>query len=1795
MSNGIGLTGYYYDHSGKSPDFANLVFTRIDPTIDFNWENETPDPRLDNNTFAVRWLGQIEPLYSEEYTFYTTSSDGIRLWIDGELLIDDWNIQAPTENQATVTLEAGKQYDIRIDYHEYLENAVSQFEWSSTSQAREIVPSSQLYPDTLDRGNAGVLELTASEFSYNEDGTSIAAVTVSRTGGWSGEVAVTLNLSDETAASPQDYDSTPITVRFADGDTTDKVITLPIIDDDLVEGDETLQLTLSDLVGSASIGTQDSATVTIVDDDFVAPTPPGRGSGLTGYYYDYNGAVPDFSNLVLTRTDSIVDFNWQNDSPSIRLNDDSFAVRWQGQIEPRYSEEYTFHTTSSDGIRVWVDGELLIDDWEIQAPTTNSGTITLEAGQKYDVRIDYYEYLGRAVSQFEWSSLSQKREIVPTSQLYPDPQLPRGTLAFTAPEFSLREDGTAVLEVTVSRTGGSTGTVSASIDLEDGTATSPEDYDNTPITVQFDDGDTADKTISIPLIDDDLLERDETLNLTLNRPTGGATLGTQDTATVNIFDNDDRPSSGTGLTAYYYDHDGRLPDFSNRVLTRTDPTIDFNWNGGAPDPTLDDNTFAVQWFGQIEPLYSEDYTFYTTSSDGIRLWIDGKPLIDDWDIQGPTTNRATVTLEAGQKYDIRVDYYEYLGRAVSQLEWSSPSQRQEIVPTSQLYPLSASPGVLEFQDPVFRVNEDGTSIAAVTVVRKDGIEGEVSATIDFLDRSAVSPDDYDNTPISVRFADGDNQPITVEIPIKDDDRIEGDEALILMLKDAAGRSATIGTQDTAVLNIVDNDSIDASGTGLTGQYFEGTTFDRWVETRTDSTIDFDWGPGKAVDGLAEDLYSVRWTGEVEPRFTETYRFSTLSDDGVRLWVNDELIIDRWQLQGLTEHAGTIDLEAGQRYDIKLEYFENKGDATAQLRWSSPSQVPEIIPQSQLYTYPELTVSDAEALEGQAGTTGDLVFTLRLSEPSNDPVTVEYVTTDGTAEADVDYVATSGTVTFDPGVVEETVTVSLKGDGTIEADETLSLTLQNPTGSIAIDPQAVGTILNDDVSPPGRNLPDGTGIANVRDYGATGDGVTDDTAAILAAMADNRAVYFPNGTYLVSDTLKWSDDRRLLMQGESRDGTVIKLADDLDSFGNPAQPKPLVDTFLGRSTGQAFQNSIFDLTLDVGVGNPGAIGVSFQNNNQGGLRDVTIRSSDPEFQGHTGLALTTPWPGPSLTKNVSVEGFNVGIMTDHNEYSNVFENVTLSNQRVVGFHNENNISTFYNLTSNNSVPAIRNIDRFAIVTLVDSTLEGGSPDRSAVEMNAGNLYARNVTTSGYASALKNNKVVVPGDTLDEYVSNRVHSAFPSAQTSLNLPVETMPDLVYDDVENWVNVENFGATPSDGIDDTAAIQAALDTGATTVYFPQGNYNINDTLVVGDGVQTITGLSYQTIFSIGDPLKSQDKPVFQFEGTSAPVAIERFWGNAGGGDFYWFEQATTQPLTIRNVLTSSGEAYRNSVTGGKVFIEDVTMSGWEFNQQQVWGRQVNTELPETNIINNGSDVWLLGLKTEKEGSVLENRNGGRTEILGGLIYPSGGGNRIPVDRPAFINDESQLSIAGMGESRYRVGSYEILVEDTRDGVTEQILNNFSFTQRGTGILFPLYASSNEGAETLSGDINDNTLSGGMGSDTISGGGGADTFTYKTPGEGADVLVDFDSDDTIQVSAAGFGGGLQPGVVQRSRGSKTGSLVSGTNAKPTSSNPTFLYDTETGQLSFDIDGTAAGASVTLAILEGAPTLTERQIAVVA
>jgi hypothetical protein len=140
-----------------------------------------------------------------------------------------------------------------------------------------------------------------------------------------------------------------------------------------------------------------------------------------------------------------------------------------------------------------------------------------------------------------------------------------------------------------------------------------------------------------------------------------------------------------------------------------------------------------------------------------------------------------------------------------------------------------------------------------------------------------------------------------------------------------------------------------SGNGLTAQYFSDQNLHNLVLTRTDATINFDWGATQPpTAGLSHNHFSVRWSGYLVAPVTGLYRFMTRSDDGVRLFVNGQLLVNNWTIHSVENNYATLQLTAGKKYSIEMEYYQNTGRAVAQLFWTPPGQAQKIVPTSQLY-------------------------------------------------------------------------------------------------------------------------------------------------------------------------------------------------------------------------------------------------------------------------------------------------------------------------------------------------------------------------------------------------------------------------------------------------------------------------------------------------------------------------------------------------------------------------------------------------------------------------------------------------------------------------------------------------------------------------------------------------------------------------------------------------------------------------------------------------------------------------------
>lgn len=360
---------------------------------------------------------------------------------------------------------------------------------------------------------------------------------------------------------------------------------------------------------------------------------------------------------------------------------------------------------------------------------------------------------------------------------------------------------------------------------------------------------------------------------------------------------------------------------------------------------------------------------------------------------------------------------------------------------------------------------------------------------------------------------------------------------------------------------------------------------------------------------------------------------------------------------------------------------------------------------------------------------------------------------------------------------------------------------------------------------GIAFPADSGVVNVRHYGARGDGVTDDTAAIQAAARDAfehggsryacpAFVHLPNGTYLVSDTIErrvsdegWSSGWRAgnILFGQSRDKMIIRLRDNAPGFGDPESPKPVIangseaDGENPQGGGnRAFRNSVLNLTIDVGDGNPGAVVTDWVASNRGTVEDVLLRAG--EGSGSVGLLLDRRWPGPCLAKRVTIEGFDYGVTArSHYQYSVTFEHIELRGQRVAGILNQRNVLHMRGLVSRNAAPAIRVDAGHGHLTLIEARLEGGAEDQPAI-LNHGKLFLRNVSCSAYGVAIEDlsadePRITAGGDevSLAEYASHEPVTLFQSRARSLRLPVKETPEFHVRDTEQWASVTSYGATP------------------------------------------------------------------------------------------------------------------------------------------------------------------------------------------------------------------------------------------------------------------------------------------------------------------------------------------------------------------------------------------------------------------
>jgi hypothetical protein len=310
----------------------------------------------------------------------------------------------------------------------------------------------------------------------------------------------------------------------------------------------------------------------------------------------------------------------------------------------------------------------------------------------------------------------------------------------------------------------------------------------------------------------------------------------------------------------------------------------------------------------------------------------------------------------------------------------------------------------------------------------------------------------------------------------------------------------------------------AQAQGLMGFYYDGTGFGELQATRVDPFINFEWNPIDMPEGMSNENFSVRWVGRIFPRYAETYEIIVTTDDGMRLWVDGQLLVDTWMGQGATEYTGQIALRSNRGYDIMLEYYQGSGGSHAQLEWASASQVRETISEDRMEPSmapeeePVVRLFTSGPVTGERAADQGKLLVTRFGDWSQPlEVALRY---EGDAEAGVDFSPLPEVVTLPAGRTSVGITVSALDDAVAEPEESVTVTLE-PGEGYTLGAEASGTVvIQDNDSPMG---PEVYSVVGRLEHGGTSAGHLVAVVWADEALSDEvqRATLVEPGIYSIA--------------------------------------------------------------------------------------------------------------------------------------------------------------------------------------------------------------------------------------------------------------------------------------------------------------------------------------------------------------------------------------------------------------------------------------------------------------------------------------------------------------------------------------------------------------------------------------------------------------------------------------------------------------------------------------------------------
>jgi len=499
--------GEYYDNR----NLAGEAVVRDDPQIDFVWGEGAPLGGLPADNFSIRWTGQ--PSFAAgTYRFYAASDDGMRVWIDGELVIDEWHYASGVVYTVEKVLAQGA-HALRVEYFEASESASVSFRWERVGELARWKGEYFSNP-TLVGSPALVRDEESIRFDW---------------GWWSPGSGVPAD--NFSARWTRTLSFEPGTYRFralVDDGVRVYIDGILVIDEWRVGSRREVTADRSVSAGNHHLRIEYFESSGAASLQFGWEQIPNPVFVYWKGEYWPNRGLEDAP--VLVRDDRVIDFDWGLDAPAVVLPRDNFSARWTRQVRFE-GGSYRFHALVDDGVRLWVDNALVIDDWQVGGARELTTDLSLIDGA-HDIRVEYFDLTQNAQIRIWWE------------------KLPASSFSEWRAEYWA------------------------------------------------------------------------------NRYLSG-----------------------------------------NPVLVRNDRTIDFDWAAGSPVLGMPVDGFSVRW-GDTLNFTSNTYRFYAFADDGLRIYVDGSLVLDEWhDSDGSLT--YTVDLYLSGEHWIVVDYYENSAGARVKVWWEA--------------------------------------------------------------------------------------------------------------------------------------------------------------------------------------------------------------------------------------------------------------------------------------------------------------------------------------------------------------------------------------------------------------------------------------------------------------------------------------------------------------------------------------------------------------------------------------------------------------------------------------------------------------------------------------------------------------------------------------------------------------------------------------------------------------------------------------------------------------------------------------------------------------------------------------------------------------------------------------------------------------------------------------------------------------------------------------------------------------------------------------------------------------------